>query len=247
MNKKYKGLIISLMVLLTIIISLPMEGYNAKAKPNLNSIKVATKEVKTDNEAFTSTLKIPVISGIDNKEVQIGINKTFEKDALSFKNNLEKDAKEALDSYKKLNIGIFHKYEADTTYQVRLNKDCILSITVMYYQYTGGAHGMEVQKGYNFDLKTGELLQLSDLFERGFNYKQVINTEVTDYINAHKDSFFYDSAASFKGISDNQPFYLGEGNLIVYFGEYEIAPYAAGIPEFKISYSKLKLKKDLRL
>ena len=44
----------------------------------------------------------------------------------------------------------------------------------------------------------------------------------------------------FKTIDDNQPFYLTDGGLVVYFGQYEIAPYYVGIPEFKIPFSRLK-------
>ncbi len=54
----------------------------------------------------------------------------------------------------------------------------------------------------------------------------------------------------FKTISDNQAFYIvdAEGSvssvdyqdLVVYFGLYEIAPYASGIPEFKIPFTLIK-------
>lgn len=244
MNNKCRKVIISFIIFSVITVLLPAEAEKAEAKPCQSPVKVETKEVKTDSQAFVSDLKIPVISGMANKKIQSGINKIFEEDAINFRNKLEKDAKEALEEYKKHGIGVFHKYEAYTAYQVRYNKNCLLSITVMYYQYTGGAHGMEVQRGYNFDLKTGKQLQLSDLFEDGFNYKQAIDKEVLDYMNAHKDKFFSESITSFKGISTNQPYYLEEGNLIVYFGEYEIAPYSSGIPEFKIPYSELKLRND---
>ncbi|TET09608.1 MAG: DUF3298 domain-containing protein [Candidatus Atribacteria bacterium] len=37
-------------------------------------------------------------------------------------------------------------------------------------------------------------------------------------------------------MSEEQPFYLIEDGIVVYFGLYEIAPYASGIRYFKIPY-----------
>ena len=39
----------------------------------------------------------------------------------------------------------------------------------------------------------------------------------------------------FKSIEDKQKFYIQDDNIVVYFDLYDIAPYAAGIPEFKIA------------
>jgi hypothetical protein len=38
-------------------------------------------------------------------------------------------------------------------------------------------------------------------------------------------------------ITDEQPFYIGDGQIVVYFAQYEIAPYAAGMSEFAIPVS----------
>ena len=38
----------------------------------------------------------------------------------------------------------------------------------------------------------------------------------------------------FMGIDKQQSFYIKDGHLVVYFGLYEIAPYVAGIQEFKL-------------
>jgi len=38
----------------------------------------------------------------------------------------------------------------------------------------------------------------------------------------------------FQGIAPEQNYYLDGENLFIYFNQYEIAPYAAGIREFKI-------------
>ena len=46
--------------------------------------------------------------------------------------------------------------------------------------------------------------------------------------------------------SDNQKFYLDDSKIVIYFDLYEIAPYAAGIPEFPIIVENIKpqIKED---
>ena len=44
----------------------------------------------------------------------------------------------------------------------------------------------------------------------------------------------------FKGVNENQAYYLNRDGIIVYFQQYEIAPYSSGIREFKIPYGELK-------
>jgi hypothetical protein len=131
------------------------------------------------------------------------------------------------------------KYEAISQYTLQYNKNGYLSITVDFYMYTGGAHGMTDRVAYNYDLNTGEELKLSDLFNKDFDYKDFINKEILKQMKTNEDMYFHDEGG-FKTISDEQRFYLADGNIAIYFSQYEIAPYAAGIPEFKIPLSSIK-------
>ena len=110
---------------------------------------------------------------------------------------------------------------------------------------------MTFRDSYNIDLNTGRQLALKDLFKEGTDYKEIINREIERQIAADPDKFFTGEEWGFKTISDNQAFYLGDagtaedgvspgGNvpgLVVYFDLYEIAPYVAGFPEFKIPWN----------
>lgn len=110
-----------------------------------------------------------------------------------------------------------------------------------YYQFTGGAHGGTERRHYNYDLATGQEVALKDLFNQGVDYKKIINQEIGAQIKANPEGgYFAQPELGFKTIADDQPFYLADGGLVVYFAQYEIAPYAAGIPEFKIPFSLFK-------
>jgi len=54
------------------------------------------------------------------------------------------------------------------------------------------------------------------------------------------DGMYFEGDMGFKSISDKQDFYLDGDNLVICFGQYEIAPYASGMPEFKIPLAFLK-------
>ena len=43
----------------------------------------------------------------------------------------------------------------------------------------------------------------------------------------------------FKGINENQSFYVDENNLYIYFAPYEIAPYSSGFVTFKIPFEEI--------
>ena len=209
-------------------------------------VTITEKIIKRTNQAIEVNLKIPVLKQVKNIAAQKKINKLLQTEANKFLKPLELEAAKYLADTKKNPDLHFNKYSAYITYKVGFNKNDILSIPVRYYQYTGGANGLEVQVGYNFDLKTGKQLQLSDLFEKGFDYKKILSDEVLKQMNAHKEIYFEDSFKNFKQIDGKHPYYIANRNLVIFYGPFDIAPHAAGIPEFKIPFSKLKFTKTLQ-
>jgi hypothetical protein len=216
-----------------------------EAQPVKRDIKITESKTEADNEYIKTSVKYPVISGLEDKAIEAKLNDMFKNAALNFNKSIESDAKVDYEYSKKDKNITFRKYEVQTDFKVRYNKNNVLSITALYYQYTGGAHGGTNQVGYNINLKTGELMLLSDIFDKGFNYKDVIVNEILDSMKKGDKMFFNEGVNVVKAMDDKRSYYIEDGNVVVYYGQYEIAPYAAGIPEFKIPFSKLKLKSDL--
>jgi hypothetical protein len=176
---------------------------------------------------------------LKNKEIQSSLNAEFEKRAVDFKNEIEKQAKENYELSEQQEYP-FRTYEAFVEYKVTFNKNNLLSIPVTYYSFTGGAHGMTIMEPNNIYLKTGKKLLLGDLFKPGYDYKTVIAGEVAKAIHADPATYFEDAIKTVQNFKDNQPFYLEDGNIVIYYGLYEIAPYASGIKEFKLPVSLFK-------
>jgi hypothetical protein len=211
------------------------------------NIEVSEKKIVSENDYLKTSLQYPSISGMKDKSIETKLNQMFEKSALDFQKSIEESAKSGYEEYLKDKSIPFYKYEAVTEYTVTYNKNNILSIKMPYYQFTGGAHGGTNQIGYNIDLNTGKVMLLSDLFEKDFDYKTFISTEILNTIKKGENFYFEDFEKVIKGIDKNRSYYIEDGNVVIYYGQYEIAPYAAGMPEFRIPFSKLKLRADLGL
>lgn len=213
--------------------------YSSKQQGIAQTLEVETKAISDDNETLESSIKLPVFSSENNKELLNEINTLLEKDALKIKEEISQMAENDFKDAKKENIEL-HKYELLVDYEVHTANSELISVTVLNYQYTGGAHGMSVKVPYNFDLRTGKEIALGDFFKEGSDYKKIINEEIQKQIKEDPDKFFPDEVEVFSGISDEQSFFIKDGKLVIYFGQYEIAPYSSGIIEFEIPNSILK-------
>ncbi|MBU4511158.1 DUF3298 and DUF4163 domain-containing protein [bacterium] len=206
-----------------------------ETKPIDQEITIADLVIKEDHEALKVDMVFPAVQGIKDKQVEEKINQTIQKDVLNFKEMLQTESEKCLQGAKEEGWEI-RKYIATIYYIVHYQKDDLLSFSVFYYSYTLGAHGHTLQRAYNFNLVNGEEILLSDILKEKKDYVDIINQEIKRQIKLNPQEYFSEWSV-FKSISEEQPFYLIEDGIVVYFGLYEIAPYASGIRYFKIPYS----------
>lgn len=100
------------------------------------------------------------------------------------------------------------------------------------------------------DKGSGEILELGDLFAEGTDYVGVISEEIlsqmTAAVEAGEADYFvpggiWSDEECFESIDPNQNFYVDEdGDLVIIFEEYEVAPGSMGSPEFNIDRELLK-------
>lgn len=116
-------------------------------------------------------------------------------------------------------------------YAVRHNGDGKLSLTLTFYVYQGGAHGMTYMRGLTFDLATGREYRLSDLIPYAGGGRARIDDAIAAQLKERKTPLI----AKFKGVGDNPDFYLAAGGQpVVFFQLYELAPYVYGFLEFPV-------------
>lgn len=191
---------------------------------------IVDKNIKEKNDYLTVDVKIPQINGLKNRSEEKVINSKI----LDFTNLWISDVKEIADEYYGApnNLIPTFPYELVASYTVK-NNDKILSFYIDYYQFTGGAHGITTRIPYNIDTSSGKQLLLGDLFKYKSDYEKLINNEIEKEIKKNPENYFL-GKDGFNGIKNNQQYFIDGSTLVVYFGQYEIAPYASGMPEFKI-------------
>lgn len=199
-----------------------------------HEFRIVEKSIRKDLDYLKEDIKIPqLMGGNDEKKINL-INSIINKNILPKVNEAEEIAKQYFD------INVQEKprfpYEVYSTYKITNDKNSFVSFYNDYYEYLGGAHGLTTRTSYTIDKNKEELLNLKDLFAPGYNYTNIINNEIRAQIKNNPQDYF-DSGSQFKGISENQSFYIEDDNLVIYYQLYEIAPYVKGIPEFKIPLS----------
>ena len=127
--------------------------------------------------------------------------------------------------------------EIQVNYEIKCQNEHYLSFLVWKSESLASVY--YEQYLYNIDLETGQELSLRDLL--GPDYIQIASRQIRAQIEdrvAKGDSFFgYGESESdipaFQEISSDQSFYLNQdGQVVVVFDKYDIAPGYMGMPEF---------------
>lgn len=125
-------------------------------------------------------------------------------------------------------------------FSIKFYKDQLLVIEIEGYDYPfGAAHGMPYRAYAHINLVNGDLYKLADLFKKDSDYVKVLSDIIAKQIK-EDDHYSYVFPDSYKGISADQPFFVEKEALYLYFEPYEIGPYAAGFPTFKIPFDAIK-------
>ena len=189
-------------------------------------------------------VNVPVIRGFEG-EIPAKVNTQIQQLTAEYETQAKNDLAEYKESF--FATGGTEEEWANRTmslfidYDVRYFEDDILSLQVTTAKSWVSAE--EEYHFYNIDLKQDTELTLEDVL--GTDYVKICNTSITQQINERIAS---DENAVFFGFGDDEgmmdgfttvdettAFYLNEnGNVVVSFPEYSIAPGSMGIQEFVI-------------
>ena len=110
--------------------------------------------------------------------------------------------------------------------------------------YQGAGSGTQWYKIYTIDKLSGQQIQIGDLFFEGSDYQTVISENIREQMRAamaedEKKYYWVDDEEipelNWKGLEEDQNFYFDlNGNLVIAFDEYEVAPGSMGAQEFTV-------------
>jgi len=137
----------------------------------------------------------------------------------------------------------------NVAYNIELAKDDLISVLLNVGSYSAGAaHPNSYSEVVNYDLKNGKLLKLSDLFQPGSKYLQVIASYcIADLKKQGKqkgENSMLDDDWIQRGAGPDADNYgswtMGKKGLEIVFDSYQVAAYAAGPQYVFVPYSALK-------
>ena len=128
-------------------------------------------------------------------------------------------------------------YELVFKYTITYNKEPIISLYQDEYIFSGGAHGNTVRTSQNWNFECGNQFTLSDIYCNNPNYILFILQEINKQVAEQGvELYFADYCSLVLDTFNINQFYITPNYVVVYFMQYDIAPYSTGIPEFKIIY-----------
>jgi hypothetical protein len=230
---------------------------------------VFTITVNTNSAVAYALEKIPVIGAItrivtlrtytdqgENHEAQVAIPKIQPEEGESLTEG-EKQMNQQMEDYMSEIINQYERdiselggegYEAvDSVYSTIRDDDELLSVRIDTTFARGGAENLV--KIYHLEKASGNILALKDLFQDGSDYVTVLSEAVKEEMRSEMkqdDSKTYfidqeDMEDEFQSIKEDQTFYISEeGELVLIFDEYEVAPGYMGAVEITVPYSAVE-------
>lgn len=202
----------------------------------------STKASSADGSQTASSDSTPVVSLSERQNGKNTANKTADELLQNQKRLQEAVNKFLYLSEEVKSLGGSGQLNLYVKPQVLNPSGPVVTVVINASNYMGGAHGSSQQKYLNFDLDKQSMLSLDQILIAGKRkslndlayhaFEQWVKETQSD-----TDFKTYQQLWKFS-VSDN--FYLSPQGLILQYDEYEIGPYAVGLPRLVIPYPQLQ-------
>ena len=162
--------------------------------------------------------------------------------------DLEEDYKDDLANADKRPVGAWYSYYEMSSNTIAFNQADIISYTVSFENYTGGAHGAHAYNNHVLNLRTGRPITEEEIFVEDYqdSLARILvdriarQNNLTDIKELEDIGFF-----SVDEIYPNGNFLVDEEGITYSFNEYEIAAYVVGVTNVRLPYQDIRhLLKD---
>lgn len=157
--------------------------------------------------------------------------------ALNIQNRAETELyNSAVETYKynKANGYPIMVYEVYRNFVITYNRLNYLSLYTDEYTFTGGAHGNTVRTSQVWNLSFCTMMKLNDFFHCNPYFLIDVLKQINEQIAKEPDIYFDNTCNLVLDTFNAESFYLTPNGIVIYFQQYDIAPYASGIREFTI-------------
>ncbi len=204
--------------------------------------RVIAEEMQYDGVTVLSyRIEYPEFESDNYKKAIKSINQFYQGRAVALQNEFRtKLYQMAVDQYLfDIENGFpVRAFEALQTFNVTYNRACVISLYFDNYQFTGGAHGSTVRTSQTWNLRTGQMIRLRQLYGCRNDYQSYIKNKIIEQIRENPDIYFDNYEQLVKQTFKVDSFYSTTEGVVVYFQQYDIAPYSSGIREFLLPYNR---------
>ncbi len=132
-------------------------------------------------------------------------------------------------------------YSFNRSYYVKRCDERVLSFSFSNDSYTGGVHGYYYTDALNFDLATGDELELEDIAIDEASFKRFCVDRIIYLCNTEYDEnmFFEGFEEYVPDVVDDDYWYFDANGINFVANPYQLASYAAGMQIFTIPYADL--------
>ena len=221
--------------------------------PNCNLQINFTYPAKYDNKDILKKIQQQFVysyfgDGYENLSPEEATAK-YTEDYLNNYKDLEDEYKAEVAKADETPVGAWFSYFEMSSDDIAYHKNDILSYTVNFENYTGGAHGAHSFTNHVIDMKTGNLIKEDDIFIEGFqeDLAQILIDRIAKQNTVENPKelenigFF-----SIDEIFPNGNFLIDDNGITYTFNEYEIAAYVVGATNVHLPYEEIQylLKKE---
>ncbi len=206
---------------------------------------VPIEKIERNTDVLTVEVSYPIIPGATQeiKQTNESLKKRIDEKIAEFE-------KEAVDS---TNAALEIPKEVHSTVtgspSIKERNERYVSIFMgMEWYFRGAAHPSHSIDTYIYDYQNKKLVTAPDLFKQGADYMTVLSTLSKEDLKAQlkqgDTEYVYNEEMVHEGTAPTKENFSKvlptKDGLVIYFDEYQVAPYVAGPQQVVIPYAKLK-------
>ena len=201
--------------------------------------KTLQNELQYNNTTvLTYKIEFPELHGFPSINTFNSYNKKIAIELENYcKTDLFKQAKDLYD-YNLSNGYPIMVFEVVLSFYITFNANNLVSLYSDQYMFTGGAHGSTIRSSQTWDLKKYKMLPLSYFFYDDpyflLDILRKINKDVLEQTKNEENQYFDNYCELIINTFNPDNYYLEPDYIVIYFQQYDIAPYSSGIPTFKV-------------
>lgn len=196
-----------------------------------------------DIAVFTYKIDYPFFLTACGTSAAHGINRHYEAKAEKLEHYCRTTLyEEAVESarYIQKNFPPFHSYELLEVYTVTYNDSGITSLYTDQYTYMGGAHGATVRTADTWNFASGRPMALCEFYPDTPAFPEsvisCIEEQTKQRLKDAPSTYFDNYPELIRSNFHPENYYMNADGIVIFFQQYDIAPYSSGIPEFELHF-----------